>query len=125
MSRENQRYAIRFRSRARRELNDARTRLAEVTNPEHALDWYNGFLDTLALLADNPNRNAIAYESRYFRDTVHALVYRLTVRGVGYRVFYTIIESEIDVPIVSIMHIRHGARKPMTRAEARKIEDDA
>lgn len=84
MSREDQRYAIRFRIRARRELNDARTRLAEMTNPEHALGWYNGFLDTLALLADNPNRNAIAYESRFSRDTVHAFVYRLTVRGIGY-----------------------------------------
>ncbi len=124
MSRENQRYAIRFRSRARRELDEARIRLAEITDRDHAQEWHNGFLDALALLADNPNRNVIAHESRFFRETVRAFVYRLTVRGVAYRIFYSIVEPKEDAPVVSIMHIRHASRKPMTRAEARKIDAD-
>ena len=124
MSYEDQRFAIRFSPRARRELDEARVRLAEITDPDHAYEWYNGFLDALALLADNPNRNAVAYESRFFRETVHAFSYRLTVRGVAYRVFYTITEPKEDAPIVSLMHIRHASRKPMTRREAREIETD-
>lgn len=39
-------------------------------------------------------------------------------------VFYTITEPEEDVPVVSLMHICHAARKPMTQAEARAIEKD-
>lgn len=125
MSHENQRYVIRFRSRARRELDEARIRLAEITDLDHAQGWHNGFLDALALLADNPNRNVIAYESRFFRETARAFVYRLTVRGVADRIFYSIVEPKEDAPVASIMHIRHASRKPMTRAEARKIEADA
>lgn len=124
MSREDQRYAIRFRSRARREMSEARIRLAEITDREHAIAWYNGCLDAIALLADNPNRNPVAYESRYFRGVVHSFAYRLTTRGVSYRVFYMIVDSVEDAPAVAILHIRHASRKPMTRAEAREIEKD-
>ena len=122
MSSEDQRYAIRFRSRARREASEAHLRLAEITDRERAIAWYNGFLDAIALLADNPNRNPIAYESRYFRGVVHSFMYRLTTRSAGYRVFYTILDSANDAPTVSVLHIRHASRKPMTRAEAREIE---
>ena len=125
MRQEDQKYAIRFRSRARLELDEARVRLAEMTDLDHAIEWYNGFLDALATLADNPSRTRLAPENDYFRDTVHAYVYRLTSRGVAYQVYYTIVETVEDAPSVTILHIRHSARKPMTRAEARKIEEDA
>ena len=91
---------------------------------DHALDWYNGFLDTLVTLADNPNRHPVAHEGRFFRDTVYAFSCRLTPCGVGYRVFCTIVESTEDAPFVHRIYARHGARKPMTRAEAWKIEED-
>lgn len=124
MSREDQRYVIRFRERARREINEALGRLSEITDQDHAISWYNGFLDALALLADNPNRNSVAYKSEYFRDIVYDFVYRLTARSVGYRVYYTVVDLVEDAPTVYILHIRHAARKPMTRAEAREIEKD-
>ncbi len=39
-----------------------------------------------------------------------------------YRILYEIVQDDEDAPYVHILHIRHGSRKPMTRAEARKIE---
>ena len=125
MRQEDQKYAIRFRSRARLELDEARVRLAEMTDLDHAVEWYNGFLDSLATLTDNPGRHLIAHENNYFRDTVHVYTYRLTARGAAYQVYYTIVEFDQDAPFVTILHIRHGARKPMTRAEARKIDEDS
>ena len=124
MSRDEQRYAVRFGNRARLDTDEARVRLAEVTDLDHALDWYNGFLDVLATLASNPNRHPIAYENRFFQDTVYAFLYRLTPRSVGYRVFFTIVGATDDAPFVHLIHVRHGTRKPVTRAEARRIEED-
>ncbi len=124
MRHEDQKYAIRFRSRARLEMDEARVRLAEMTDLDHAVEWYNGFLDSLATLADNPSRHRIARENNYFRDTVHVYAYRLTARAAAYQVYYTIVEAVEDAPFVTILHIRHAARKPMTRAEARKIEEN-
>jgi len=36
--------------------------------------------------------------------------------------FYTIRQDSLDGPRVTILHIRHAARKPLTREEARAIE---
>lgn len=124
MSEEGQTYAIRFRRQAREDINAARKRLADTTSGDHADVWHDGLLDVLAALATNPNRHPLAHEGRFFRDSVHVFPYRLSPRGVVYRVFYTITEAGDDAAFVYVLHVRHGARKPMTRAEARKIEED-
>jgi len=121
---EGQTYAIRFRRQARVDIDEARERLAGITSLDHADAWYDGLLNVLANLATNPNRNPLAHEDRLFQDQVHVFPYRLSPRGVAYRVFYTIAEADEDAAFLYVLHVRHGARKPMTRAEARKIEEE-
>ena len=122
MSREEQTYAIRFSRRARLDLDEAHVCLADYTDADHANSWYNGFLDALAALADNPNRHPVASETRFFQGTVYVYLYRLTARSAGSHVFFAIIDDTADAPYVYIIHIRHASRKLMTRAEARIIE---
>ncbi len=50
--------------------------------------------------------------------------HRYSPGSATYHIFFTVAEAEEDAPYVYILHVRHGARKPMTRAEARKIEED-
>lgn len=124
MSEDGTTYAIRYRHRAQIDAQETLVRLAELTNADHAAAWYSGLQDILATLATFPERAPIADERRFFRDEVRVLLYRHTPGSATYRIFYTVVESEEDAPSVYVLHIRHGARKPMTRAEARKIEAD-
>lgn len=124
MSDEGQTYAIRFHRQARQDMDEARERLADMRGQDHADNWHDGLLDTLAGLAINPNRHPLAHENRLFQDEVHVFPYRRSRDSVAYRVFYTIAEADDDAAFVYVLHVRHGARKPITRAEARKIEED-
>ena len=124
MSEDGTTYAIRFRRRALTDIQEAMVRLSEVVNPDHAIAWYSGLQDTLATLATLPERCPIAGEKRFFRDEVRVHPYRYSPGGATYRIFFTIVEADEDAPSVYILHVRHGARKPMTRAEARKIEEE-
>lgn len=47
-------------------------------------------------------------------------MYRRRPGSPAYRVLFTIVEEEGEPPFVRIVHVRHGARRPMTRAEARE-----
>lgn len=122
MSGEGLQYAIRFRRYARADAQEAMVRLAERVNSDYALAWYAGLHHAVATLATFPKRGSIADERRLFRDEVRVLPYRHTPGSAVYQIFYTVVEAEEDSPYVYILHVRHGARKPMTRAEARKIE---
>jgi plasmid stabilization system protein ParE len=122
MSDEGRTYAIRLRRRAQQDMDAARERLAELTSESHADAWHNGLLDMLATLATYPHRHPLADEDEFFQDVVRVFSYRLSPRGVAYRVFYSIIDSDEDAPYIYVMHVRHGARRPMTRAEAREID---
>ncbi len=117
-------YAIRYRRRAQTEAEELLVSLAERTDLDQAISWHLGLQNALATLATFPKRLPIADESRFFQNEVRVLLYRQTSKGTAYRIFYTIVESEEDAPYVYILHIRHGARKPITRAEARKIEEE-
>ena len=124
MSYEGQTYAIRFRRQARQDMDEARERLADIMSQDHADNWHDGLIDSLAGLATNPNRYPLAHENRLFQDDVHVFPYRRSRDSIAYRVFYTIAEAtDDDAAFVYVLHIRHGARKPMTRAEVQKIEE--
>lgn len=124
MSDEYQIYAIRFRRQARIDIDTAREWLANTTDEDHADAWHDGLLDALATLATYPDRYPVAHEDRLFQGEVHVFPYRQSRNSVAYRVFYTIAEAADDPAFIYVLHVRHGARKPMTRAEARKIEEE-
>lgn len=124
MSEDGLRYAIRFRRYAQADAQEALVRLAELTDAAYAVAWYAGLQNAVATLATFPKRWPVADKNRFFRDEVRVMPYRYTPSGAAYQIFYTIAESEEDTPYVFVLHLRHAARKPMTRAEAWKIEED-
>ncbi len=124
MSEEAHSYAIRVRSAARKDIQEAYDQLAEFPDAELANRWYEGLIELFAELATYPGRYAAARESKLFRKDVHAVLHSLSARSTVYRVLYTIEEANDDAPTVHILSVRHASRKPMTQAEAREIEKD-
>ncbi len=118
-------YAVWIRSSARQEIQEAYDRLADFPGVNIANQWYEGLLDLFAELSSYPGRYAAARESRLFQAEVHVALYSSSSRSAVYRVLFVIQEANGDPATVYILSVRHGARKPMTRAEAQKIEDDA
>jgi len=60
-----------------------------------------------------------------FRRDVRRLVYRRpgsSRTSPVYLVLYSVEDATLDGPLVSILSVRHAARKPLTRDEARAIE---
>ncbi len=81
-------------------------------------------LALFAELSSYPERCAAARESWLFQSEVHVALYSLSPRSSVYRILFTIQEANGDPATVYILSVRHGARKPMTRAEAREVEKD-
>ena len=124
MSDEAHGYAVRIRQSARAEIQEAYDRLVDFPGVAMANRWYEGLVDLFADLSSYPGRYAPARESRLFHLEVHVALHSLSSRSAVYRVLFTIQEADDDPPTVHVLSVRHGARKPMTRAEARKIEED-
>ena len=117
-------YAVRFTPRARADVDAAHTRFVALVGEAIADEWLTGLFDAAATLATMPRR-ALAPEDARFTTEVRHLVYRRRPASVAYRILFTIVESQEDAPFVRILHVRHGAARPITRAEAREIETDA
>ncbi len=112
-------YGLRFTGRALAEIDAAHNRLAEYGGKESADAWEKGLFAEIAKLATLPLRHPAPAEAARFLGNVRQLVYR---RGSPYRVLYAVREESLDGPVVTILALRHGAAKPITRAEAREIE---
>ncbi len=117
-------YAIRIHSSARRDIEEVVNRMVILTDEKYAAEWHSGLLDKMAAIATFPRRTPLADENCLFRAEVRVILYRFASSNAVYRILYSINEPDEDAPFIHVLHIRHGARKPMTRAEARKIEDD-
>jgi plasmid stabilization system protein ParE len=95
-------YQIVLTDRAARDLDKA-YRWCTERAPEAATRWYNGFLDALNSLVNNPERCPVAAESRKLSIEVHQLLYG---RRRGYRVLFLVREQTVVV-----LRIRHTARR--------------
>lgn len=119
------RYAVRVSPRAVDDIHAQQVRLAELAGPDIARAWREGLITVLGTLNENPRRFArIAEQARFTRET-RQLLYRRTPSGPAWRLLYTITGEEAgspEPPTVNLLHVRHGALRPITRAEARKIE---
>ena len=115
-------WSIRLSRRADEEIEAARQYFERTAGEEIAEEWLAGLRREIAKLAQFPARMAAAPESNLFQETVRDFLYRRTARGPAYRVFFVLMETPQDAPIVRITHIRHAARAGMTRKEARQIE---
>lgn len=112
-------YALRLHRRARMDMDDARQQIANRVDTPEGRRWQAELLETISTLATFPNRCPIARESRLFQREIRQLNHKQS-----YRILFTVVEAAEEAPFVFILHIRHGARRPMTRREAREIEDE-
>jgi hypothetical protein len=121
------RYAVRLTPRADREAIEAAERLADIAGSEEVgRGWYGALLGTVGTLATNPTRFAVQErESRLLARPVRRLVYRYPATShAAFHVYFTVREASEDGPRVTVIHIRHAARKPLTTREARNIEPE-
>ena len=83
-----------------------------VLNASHvANDWYNGFLDALNSLEDNPERFSLARENDAFPIEIRQLLY-----GAGKKKTHRAVFSIHDNRVV-VRSIRHLARRDLGSGE--------
>ena len=116
-------YAIRFTHRALADRDAEAARYRSFIGDEIADEWIEGLLDAIATLATMPIR-ALAPENDRFRYEIRQLTYRRRPHAPTYRILYTLRQDLEEGPTATIFHIRHGARRPITRREAREMEGE-
>jgi len=84
--------------------------------PNAARRWYNGLIDALHSLADQPRRCPLAPEDNAFDDEIRQLLYGR--RHNRFRILFT-----VHGKTVRILHVRHGARRYLARDRGR-FEDE-
>ena len=85
----------------------------EITgDAQAARTWRDRLLEEVGTLTRNPRR---------FRSETHRLLFRPIPGSAAYHVFFLVTDETPDGPRVQILHIRHAARKPITREEARRV----
>lgn len=114
-------YGLRFTDRALAEIDTAHDRLAEYGGKSSADAWEKGLFDEIAKIATLPLRHPAPAEATRFRGNVRQLMYQRS-NGSAYRVLFAVREESLDGPLVTVLALRHGAAKPITRAEAREME---
>ncbi len=116
-------YAIRLQERAIRDVTAAYVRMEELVSLKSADDWRDGLKISIAGLATSPRRYPLAPE-RFHRE-VRQILYRRGGSKTTYRILYNIALEETQAPeppTVTVIHVRHAAMRPITRAQARQIE---
>ncbi len=116
-------YAVRLSQQADQDAAEATLYLDDATPDKTlAMQWLTGLYLEIGRLATLPQRHAVAErETRLFGRETRRVVYRRSAASVAYLVFFSIVEEGEEGPTVTVLHIRHSSRKPLTRAEARQI----
>jgi plasmid stabilization system protein ParE len=110
-------YRVEVSVRALTEARQARDWMAREA-PGRAARWYEGLLDKIDSLADQPTRCPIAPENDDFAIEIRQLLYGRR-RGV-YRVLFTVHED-----IVTVLYVRHGARQWLGQESSRQEDEEA
>jgi len=104
-------YRVTLNERAEGQLEAAYQWWSNHRSPERATQWYNGFLDSLDSLRENPDRFGIAHEDPKFPYPVREILYGLGGH-ITHRALYTIRHD-----IVYVFSIRHVAQKDVSPDE--------
>jgi len=75
-------------------------------NSEAAFNWYQGLKETILSLREQPNRCPVAPENDKLRHLLYGHKPHI------YRVIYRVLERQRRV---EVLHIRHGARRRLTK----------
>lgn len=76
-----------------------------------AVVWYDGFLDTLEKLKDDPLRGVVAAENNLFEFELREIYYG-SGRRITHRALYRIVNDTVEV-----LTIRHYAERPLKRGD--------
>lgn len=68
-----------------------------------AVRWYDGCFNAIQSLGSTPNRGRLAPEAETFERDIRQVVYH------SHRILYEVVGD-----IVIVLHVRHGARLPLT-----------
>ena len=124
LSEDERTYALRYRPRARRDIDIESVRLAELEGDEIALDWVDKLQEAIGSLSVWPRRFALAPEEELIERRVRVMLFRRTPGGPTWRVFYTVEDADEDGFVVRVRHIRHGA-SPLTEHDTQELLSDA
>lgn len=116
-------WAIRLLQSARADIAAGWEHFSQSSGEKVADAWQQGLEAEIMRLSLFPTSLPVADEDNLFSITIRKLLYRRTRRGPAYQIFFTLQTSPDDAPTVSIMHIRHASRAPMTQQEAWEIEN--
>ena len=86
-----------------------------------AQEWYAALQEALLSLRDFPSRCPLIPEERIFAFDVHQLLFRRAPGAPVWRLLFVIEENSDDGPLVVVIHLRAGVRRPLRRKEAREI----
>jgi plasmid stabilization system protein ParE len=101
-------FRVETSTKAKRDLDAILARLLAQEAGEAGWRWFQGLREAVASLAHSPKRCPLAPENGVFPFEVRQLLYGHKPHV--YRLLFTI-ESDT----VTVLHIRHGRRKPITR----------
>ena len=82
--------------------------------------WFNAIIKDIASLKEMPQRCSVAAESEDLDREVRVLLHGR--RNRTYKIYFSI--SQEPAGIVSVFHVRHWARKPLTNEELEELNDD-
>jgi toxin ParE1/3/4 len=103
----NMTYRVELTARAFRDLEILYLEKNAADSPD-AARWFNGLEQAVSTLETRPNRCPIAPEARKVKRQLRHLLY-----GAKPHVYRVIFEVDERRHIVSVLTIRHGARKPL------------
>jgi plasmid stabilization system protein ParE len=117
------RFAVRISVQANRDITQATVRIAGLNDDDKAIAWSEAIHDAIVGLAENPRRFAVDPQATKVLsvETRRFLFHTTPAASMAYHVFFDVQEDGQDGRRVTVMHVRHAARRPMTRAEARQI----
>ena len=115
-------YSLRFAARAARDLDEIRVRIADTHGDAASFAWDDGFGRLFRSLSTNPRRYAVPLDAQGFAGDVRHVTYRREAGTAPYRLIYKVIDIGEEGRQVVLIHVRHGAARPVTKREAREIE---
>lgn len=105
-------YAIEFTDVADMEVQDILFWMLG-RSPSWAARWQQGFEEAVNSLREFPERNQEAPDTAHLSVTVRQHLYE------KYRILYALVDADGDgiLEVVRILHVRHGARRPLNQEE--------
>ena len=111
-------YPLRITEQAATDIDAASDYLTKKAGVAFAEQWEEGLFKEIRKLSNLPYKYDIALlETQRMKRETRDLTYRLKPGGVAYRIFYAIVESDLEPTSVVIIHVRHGSRRPITKKE--------